>query len=93
MQEVILVEDYAGDNPTGIPIQLIFVNWKTERSHERFDIGICRISYDGRDVSISRDFEQDSSDQVINIRRCENKWMLGATINRYLRLKKKYPDW
>tara|TARA_Y100001001_G_scaffold163782_1_gene193797 strand:+ start:1135 stop:1761 length:627 start_codon:yes stop_codon:yes gene_type:complete len=92
MQEVILVENYVGENPTDIPVQLIFVNWNTARIHERFDIGICRVSTDGVKVFVSKEFKEDHHEKVLNIRRCENKWMLGSSIERIVRLREKYAD-
>lgn len=92
MEEVILVQDYPGQNDTGLPVQLIFVNWKTDKIHLRFDLGICRISTDGAELSTSEAFRFDSREKLLNVRRCQNKWALGSTINRIVRLKEKYPD-
>lgn len=93
MKEVILVEDYVGDNPTGIPVQLIFVNWNTQYITDRFDFGICRIMTDGGSLKVCHTFEEDSANKALNIRRCNNKWMLAASISRILRMKEKYKDW
>jgi hypothetical protein len=93
MSEVSLVQNYPGENETGLPVQLIFVNWKTEAITKRFDMGICRIWCDGNSVQLDQEFTDDSSDKLLNIRRCENKWMLGASIKRYARLLEKYDDW
>ena len=93
MREVILVEDYPKKlNPTGIPVQLIFVNWQTASIIERFDMGICRISFDGIQVKHDRWFTEASEEKVLNIVRCQHKNALGASIGRYVRLLKKYPD-
>lgn len=92
MKEVILVQDYPGRNETGLPVQLIFVNWRTDRIHLRFDMGICRITYDGHHLDISEEFKDDSDRKLLNVRRCSSKTALGSSINRIVRLKEKYPD-
>ena len=93
MREVVLVEDYPRQTEGGLPVQLIFVNWKTHRITARFDIGICRIATDGNTLIVDEGFEEDAANETLNIRRCNNKWMLGASISRLIRLLKKYPDW
>ena len=93
MKEVILVEDYPRETKDGLPVQLIFVNWKTHRITARFDIGICRIATDGTTLTVDEGFDEDVMNKALNIRRCNNKWMLGASISRIIRLLKKYPDW
>lgn len=91
------LNDVVGDfeilGLTDEPIQLIMVSWDTSRITERFDFGICRVSFDGETLFRSDDYEKDSADQVFRLVQDRSGVWLSASVHRYARLVRKYEDW
>lgn len=75
------------------PVQIIMVNFDCSKITDRFDYGICRISYDGQNVYRSPDYEADKRDQVFRLclQRCGQG--LASSVHRYARLVRKYEGW
>lgn len=100
--EVVLVTDLgvavtATDDAylTKVPVQLIFVNWDTARITERFDYGICRLSFDGGAVIPPLEYVDDKANKVFRLRRNRPTPMsMRGSIHRYARLiAEKYQGW
>lgn len=76
-----------------LPVQIIMVSHDTARICDRFDYGICRISFDGNALTRTPEYEQDKIDQVFKLRRKRTDAELVASVHRYARLSKKYEGW
>lgn len=76
-------------------VQFIFVNWDTSRIVERFDYGICQITFDGTALYRSPAYEEDKRDQVFRLRRDRpTPVSMRGSVKRYARLtNEKYPGW
>lgn len=97
MAEVKLVADYDHEkNKLGVdvnlPVQFIFVDWRTHSIVERFDYGICRIAYNGREIIEGSGYESDKMNKTMTIFRCKSEMALSSSVMRFARLKQKYPD-
>ncbi len=76
-----------------IPLNLIVCKPNdnfTMHQLERFDIGICKIAYDGTSVVQHHHYVSDKSTKKLVI--YNTVWMVSS-INRLQRLGLKYPDW
>lgn len=75
------------------PVQVIMTSWMTDQITERFDYGICRISFDGEAVYRHADYAKDQRDQVFRLCRDRQGEELAASVHRYARLVQKYEGW
>jgi hypothetical protein len=75
------------------PVQIIMVNFDTSRICERFDFGICRISFDGDTLTVTDEYRWDKRCNVFKLRRQRSDQELVASVHRYARLSHKYPGW
>ena len=75
------------------PFQLIVVKWDTAKIVDRFDFGICKIAFDGRDLVVHPDYTEDKAAQQFRICRERDRSQLEASVHRYARLAQKYPGW
>lgn len=100
--EVVLVTDLgvtvcATDDAylVQVPVQLIFVNWDTARITDRFDYGICRLSFDGGAVIPPMEYIDDKANKVFKLRRSRpTPLSMRGSIHRYARLTaEKYQGW
>lgn len=80
---------------TSLPVQLIFTNWDTARIVERFDYGICRLSFDGEQIVRPPEYDEDREKQVFRLRRDRpTPISMRGSIRRYARLTRdKYEGW
>lgn len=75
-----------------LPIQIIFVRWQGDIL-ERFDFGNCKIKkLHGGPVIQHPHFIEDVTDRKFRVRRERTHWALDATVERYARIKPRYPD-
>ena len=79
MREIILVNEQKS-KLDGIPCQLIFVNWNVTHIVQRFDYGLCRISYNGKDVNISEDYKKDKDAKRFRLIRADNPNALEVSV-------------
>lgn len=75
------------------PAQLIVSRWKPAMIEQRFDFGICQITFDGETISRTDDYLADREAQQFRIVRSREGFELEASIKRYARLVQKYPGW
>jgi hypothetical protein len=76
------------------PIQIIVGEWFTDRRLlDKFDFGICQIMYDGRDLIKTRDYDRDFVNAQFRIVTERSDLAFVQSINRWARLKGKYPTW
>lgn len=75
------------------PVQIIMVDYPFEILLERFDYGICRILYDGKQLHVHADYIEDQEAQVFRLRRERNNIELSASVHRYARIVQKYEGW
>lgn len=85
----------AMENLGGLPVQLIFTRWDTSRIVERFDYGICRLSFDGENIVRPLEYDEDREAQVFRLRRDRPTAIsMRGSIRRYARLvNEKYEGW
>ncbi|WP_207221202.1 hypothetical protein [Pseudoduganella lutea] len=77
----------------GFDVQLIAAEFDTlEDLASTFDLGLSRITYDGINIYIHPDFEQDSKDRVFRICRADDDGQTLRSERRIERLLSKYPD-
>lgn len=90
--EVVQIADLH-DGP--LPAQLIFTNWPTERIVERFDYGICRLSFDGQSIVRPPEYDEDREAQLFRLRRDRpTPISMRGSIRRFARLTNdKYQGW
>jgi hypothetical protein len=90
--EVVALADVR-DHP--LPVQLIFVNWDTANIIERFDYGICRLSFDGVTITRPPEYDEDREARVFRLRRDRPTAVsMRGSIHRYARLSsEKYQGW
>lgn len=80
------------DHIRGYEVQLIRSDFETpEDLAASFDIGLCRITYDGV-VYIHPAFTRDSLDKKFRIERHDNDNEVARSKRRITRLRTKYPD-
>lgn len=75
------------------PFQFIGVQWDVAKIIDRFDFGICKLSYDGQTVTIHPDYLADKEAKVFRLRRPRDDQQLRASVIRYARLYAKYEGW
>lgn len=75
------------------PIQVVVGEWDTEKIFEHFDFGICQISFDGRTIRRSPDYQMDRRSRKFRIVTERSDKAFVSSINRWARLKEKYQDW
>lgn len=92
--EVIQIAELHGHD-LEVPVQLIFVRWDTARIVERFDYGICRLSWDGETLTRPPEYDEDKAAKVFRLRRDRpTPISMRGSVRRYARLTaEKYPDW
>lgn len=89
--EVVLVAEMEGFD---LPVQLIFTGWRTEIIVDRFDYGVCRLSWDGKELVRPPEYDEDKAAQVFRLRRDRpSPASLRGSVRRYARLVEKYPGW
>lgn len=93
--EVVAVAELDASALVNIPVQLIFTNWPTERIVERFDYGICRLSFDGTSIIRPPEYDEDREARVFRLRRERPTAVaMRGSIHRYARLtSEKYAGW
>jgi hypothetical protein len=76
-------------------VQLIFTNWDTAKIAERFDYGICRLSFDGTSIVRPPEYDEDREAKVFRLRRDRpTPISMRGSIHRYARLTaSKYAGW
>jgi len=91
--EVIQIADL--EPVEGWAVQLIFVRWDTARIIDRFDYGICQMSWDGEVLTKGEHYEADKAAQVFRLRRARpTPISMRGSVKRYARLTAdKYPGW
>lgn len=97
MQEIQLVVDLDDErdliqNETGLPVQLIFINWDTRFICKRVDFGLCKTSYDGRELYFSSEYQIDKDSKSMTLQRCDNEQALSRSVARFARWKPRYPE-
>jgi hypothetical protein len=91
--DVVMVVDYSNDDD--IPFQVIVScpdcssEQFLEYQLERFDLGLCRIAYDGG-FHRHETYEEDASDKVLRIR---DPRRIPRSITRAARIQAKYPGY
>jgi hypothetical protein len=75
------------------PLQVIMVYWPLDRLLERFDFGICKVSFDGQCLTFHQDYSADKREQVFRLRRERTGSELVASVHRFARLNRKYENW
>jgi len=75
------------------PVQMIMVEWDTAHIVDRFDYGICRIAFDGRELTRAPEYEDDKEKKVFRLRRRREGPELESSVHRYARLVQKYEGW
>lgn len=77
----------------GYDVQLILADFEDlhDLAHT-FDIGLCRVTYDGTELYVSPEFTQDAADKAFRIRRADNQYELERSLRRVTRLQQKYPE-
>ena len=90
--EVVAVMDLLdGFTP---PVQLVFTNWDTAQIVDRFDYGICRLSWDGETLVRPDEYDEDKLAQQFRLRRDRpTPVSMRGSVHRYARLVAKYPGW
>lgn len=91
--DVVAIYD-TKDDIDGCPIQIIAVNTPVTPAimMERIDFGLCRVVHDGNFCHIHPDFYHDSTSRVFTLRRSENQQQFDRSMERFRRLREKYPD-
>jgi hypothetical protein len=75
------------------PIQVVVGEWNTENIFDHFDFGICQISFDGRTIKRSVDYQVDRRWKQFRLATVRSDAAFVASINRWARLKEKYEGW
>lgn len=75
------------------PVQIIMVACSLDRILERFDYGICRISFDGTVLVRHPDYIADREAKLFRLRLHRDHQQLSASVHRFARLTRKYEDW
>lgn len=90
--EVVAVMDLLGFE---LPVQLIFTNWDTDFIVDRFDYGICRLSWDGKQLVRPPEYDQDKAAKLFRLRRDRpTPVSLRGSVRRFARLTSgKYAGW
>lgn len=57
-----------------------------------FDIGLCKIAYDGSVIFMPGDYLRDKTDQTLTVVRAPSVEALARTLERVERIRRKYPD-
>jgi len=76
--------------PGAPPVQLIALKHFTL---EEFDFGICQIMFDGKRIVRTRDYHLDMAKQKFRVVPKVDDDAFVRIINRWARLKEKYPTW
>ncbi|QDB71005.1 hypothetical protein bb8_p30 [Bordetella phage vB_BbrP_BB8] len=78
----------------GYDVQLILADFEDlhDLAHT-FDIGICRVTYDGKELYVTPEFEEDAAAKMLQIRRADNQYELTRSFKRARRLQEKYPEY
>jgi hypothetical protein len=90
MREIILVTNMDVEGLP--PIQLIFVNWSIQYITQRFDYGLCQISFNGKYLERSKGYLEDHDDKVFRLIRSESPLALASSVHRFSRWVPRYPS-
>lgn len=80
----------------GMPIQVIALKQPevtVESAVERIDFGLCRISYDGKQLYVTPEFKRDLMLSCFTVCLTLSEARLKRTKERHERLQAKYPGW
>lgn len=75
------------------PIQIIVGSFNMPKLISEFDFGICQISFDGTTLRRTSDYHHDRAAKVFRVVPELDDDSFIRTINRWARLKEKYPTW
>ncbi|MDE2104197.1 MAG: hypothetical protein KGL39_43575 [Patescibacteria group bacterium] len=85
MQYILAVQTYR---KFSLPVNLIFiVDTPTKTLLESFDLGICQIGFDGKQLIKTDAFEWDSKHSIITMRHIDR---YRRSIQRYCRINQRY---
>lgn len=78
----------------GYDVQLILADFNDvyDLAHT-FDIGLCRVTYDGSTLYVTEEFRKDAEDKKFRIHRADNAYELARSQRRVERLQQKYPEY
>lgn len=79
--------------PGAPPVQIIFMDRHVDQLLPLFDFGINQITYDGRIIHRSANFAADAVQRRFRIISEVSDSQFVRIINRWARLKEKYPTW
>lgn len=77
----------------GFDVQLILADFEDlqDLAHT-FDIGLSRVTFDGRALYVTKEFEEDAADKAFRIRRADNHYEVERSLRRIERHSVKYPE-
>ena len=75
------------------PINIITCSekWPPDKQVDKFDFGLCKISWDGQNIFEHSEFLWDVKHHLFTLRRPSAPCMIFKSIERYKRLRDKYP--
>lgn len=90
-----LVDAWTFEKPGATPFNLIRLrsDYDFPSALQRFDLGICQIGHNGREVHRTDAFKADIKGQHMTVVRCENADQMAHTKARHARLQAKYDGW
>ena len=74
-------------------IQIVAGAWDMDRVLPEFDFGICQIGFNGKKIIRTPDYGFDKARRVFRIVPKIDDRMFVRSINRWARIKERYPDW
>lgn len=75
-----------------LPVELIAVSVDKDAILNRFDYGICQITYDGDKIHYTSRFIIDSRCKCFTLVRCDNQDQFNRSFKRWERLSERYPE-
>lgn len=80
-------------NGHSLPVNIIWCSTSItpKERFERFDFGICKAAFDGKEVITHPEFDWDVKHQIFTLRRASNYLQTIESLIRYNRLREKYP--
>lgn len=75
-----------------LPVELIAVEVTKDAILNRFDFGICQLTYDGVEVKYTSRFIIDARTKCFSLVRCDNQDQFNRSLKRWERLHERYPD-
>lgn len=87
--------EYADREHELPPINIIRLTGRhtIESNIARFDLGLCRAAFDGKEIITHADFRRDVRFKRFTVRKCENADQFALSLARFNRLEAKYPGW